>query len=457
MGYSNYDPYAATDRFNVGAYGNSGSQDEASLRNASNQANAAKPGGAPHEAFGNLGDAWASTLSGYMSGRSRAVAPVNPSAPPAGRLQEPTPGGQGALGADTVGGMLNGLPSSKATHTSPAGAWTNPVQKPADPNDLNGMAAYYRGFANDPVNGDPSFANITAADVGNYRMLAIDGKINMSIGDWVKSGKPGGQWTPAAPTNTWTPDQSMPPGRNDRAGNPISQNPNVAGPQYDRNGNPINQTNANTTTNVTASNGSPQGSGVGDIEAALNRLFGPQFARQQQDLRQQMFAGAALTGDINAGTFAPDVYGNAASRLSAQQGAQIGDYLNGDWQAELERAIKNKSIDTQAASSKYSADQGVNAAKYGADAAQAGANASAGASKYNADLDFQLGLQRLGLDNVLSQRNYDLGVLGLNSDVYKSDQNSMFNWANLLWNMSPEARLGNSFNFGNLPGKVGIP
>ena len=88
----------------------------------------------------------------------------------------------------------------------------------------------------------------------------------------------------------------------------------------------------------------------------------------------------------------------------------------------------------------YSADRQVDAAKLQAAAAGAAANASASAARYNADLDFKLGQQQLGQNNVFNQRQYDLGVLGINRDIYNTNIDDRYKWAYLQWLQSPEAR-----------------
>lgn len=165
------------------------------------------------------------------------------------------PGGAGALGAGTSGEaiaqqLFPGAPPALVAQPQPGAigppdgskklqpglpggeAWVNPVPKPSDPNDLEGMAAYYRGFAQDPLKGDPSYANITGADVGNQRMLALTGKFAEmghpewnDIGAWVRAGKPGGQWTPAGNTTPGAGNE-QPGGTGGTGGAPPAASPN---------------------------------------------------------------------------------------------------------------------------------------------------------------------------------------------------------------------------------------
>lgn len=302
-----------------------------------------------------------------------------------------------------------GLPSGES--------WVNPVTKPADPNDLEGMAEYYRGFAGDPINGHPSFANITAADVGNYRMLAIDGKTNLSIGDWIKAGKPGGQWTPAPPQNQWTPDQSVPPGATDRAGNQIQTGAGGAGSgagsgtgsvQYDRNGNPINGTGTG------AGAGNPTNGSGGDLQSLMDyykQLMGPMHQQEQEDYLRQLATVGGNSGAINSGAYY-DAQSRGLSDLINNENAGIyGNLFTGSESAK-DRAL-------QKALAEITGSFGVQEAQLHASAAESAAAQSAGASKYNADLGYRQFEQELPYKDKWQGYNYQLGQDQLSAQQYQ--------------------------------------
>lgn len=200
-----------------------------------------------------------------------------------------------------------------------------------------------------------------------------------------------------------------------------------------------------------------------DIASDLQKMYGQRFDTERQDLDRYMRHNAALTGAIDNGGFG-STYGREMGRLIGQQGAELGDkafqaresamdrllqanqFKNSfeldKWAKANEQALQKYGIDRNELVARYSADQGLKGAKYGADAASSAANASAAASRYNADLDYQLGTQRLSYDDIFNKRAYDLGVFGINRDVYGMDQNDRYKWAQLQWLMSPEARMG---------------
>lgn len=95
----------------------------------------------------------------------------------------------------------------------------------------------------------------------------------------------------------------------------------------------------------------------------------------------------------------------------------------------------------------YSADKGVEAAALQVAASQAASAAASGARAIEAEMEYKLGLMRLGQENTFNQRQYDLGVLGINRDIYQTDIDNQYKMMMLQWYMSPEARMGGSTPF----------
>jgi hypothetical protein len=207
----------------------------------------------------------------------------------------------------------------------------------------------------------------------------------------------------------------------------------------------------------------------------------PQFNWEQRELNRRLNAQAGFTGDSNAGGFG-NVRGNANSQLVADEGKRVTDYMQQADQAERDRQLKIREMDLVAETQRYginknddlqrwlndphndtlqrygidkndllqryqaqlqlqgvqySADAQVNAAALHA----AAAGAAAAVESQRAEQDYQLGLKRLSYDDIFNQRGYDLGVLGINRDIYTSDQNDRYRNTYLKWLMSPDARI----------------
>jgi hypothetical protein len=143
-------------------------------------------------------------------------------------------------------------------------------------------------------------------------------------------------------------------------------------------------------------------------------------------------AQAALKGLGNTGAFG-DAYGRFMNDAATGFNTQLSEAVNGAYENEQTRR-------NQAAMSRYQSDSSLTGTKYGADAnasaAQAGAAASSAASQYNSQLDYNLGLQQLGLD-------------ASNADWGRQQ------WLmNLMASLGPEQMLQQMFGSGNqyLPG-----
>lgn len=420
-------------------------------------------------------------------------------------------------------------PSDPRTHPSaPPVVYTdaNPPPRPSEQDMANPetAAAYYRLFGtNQGLTGyNPAFANITGDDVNAQRNFAVSGGFAamghseyQDFGTWYLAGKP----TPPA-ANAGPPTVSPQPGEP------------VWGPQVDYWGNPIgpavpppaggNQPPLPTEPPVIAAPPGPGGISIppgpfdpngphpggtpppngpkpGDPggatgaappdiqslidmfqrEAGANNgpniesMLNPMFARQRQQVSDQMRAQAALTpGRIESGGFGQNE-GQAISDLSGKQSATMADALqqqhlaqmqqntqlmtlatnagmqkyvtdinadltrfqvntNADLQRWLDTAdntLKKYGIDTgdvlaryqaelQLKGQMYSADRGVDAASLQAAAAHAAAAASSAASQANAQLQYQLGMQGLNVDREKNIGQFILGLLGMgNMDI----------------------------------------
>lgn len=250
--------------------------------------------------------------------------------------------------------------------------------------------------------------------------------------------------------------------------------------------------------------------------AHLQEILNPGFQWEQDQLTR---AARASTASPNGG-YADDSGGaganllNAQQGLAANQGTRLSEYAATADQKALDRALQYYMTNTQAGSSRYEvdatkaiaamnadiqklgimtnadiehgkldlskygidqndvlerykADLALSGQKYNADAQvdaarlQKAASVSiaysnAQAQKYAADLQHQIDLGQLGQNDVNSKRNYDLGVLGINSNVYGIDQNNLYKYYDLLMRMSTAGQLGSGLPF-NLPGAVPNP
>lgn len=131
------------------------------------------------------------------------------------------------------------------------------------------------------------------------------------------------------------------------------------------------------------------------------------------------------------------------------------------WLQENRAQLEREGFDVQKWIAEMQGKYGLEGARIQADAAGAAAAASSSAAKYNADLDYQLGMSRLGYDfwnskqgytydDIFNKRNYDLGVLGINRDIYGMDQAQWRYLIDSMYRQSPDARL----SMVNLPGMM---
>jgi hypothetical protein len=201
-------------------------------------------------------------------------------------------------------------------------------------------------------------------------------------------------------------------------------------------------TGTSTTTATSSGSSTPGNANSPDMEKYMQALFG----RQSSELQRRLDAKGANAGVLQSGGHL-QASADAQANLQAQQGGQLGDYLFQDAQSLREQELKKWLGNLQSQDSRYGADRGLDAAIQNATASQMGAMASANASKYNADLDYRLGTERLRYDDVFNQRGYDLGIFGINRDVYQTDQNNMRQYLQMLYGMSPSGQM-NGLPFG---------
>lgn len=205
----------------------------------------------------------------------------------------------------------------------------------------------------------------------------------------------------------------------------------------------------------------------------MESMLDPMFARQREKMIQSLQAQAALTpGRLQSGGFGQNE-AQAVSDLTGQQtatlaGAQTQEHLaqmsqntqlmslattagmqkyvadinaditkygintNADlqkWLNNADNVLKKYGIDTndvlqryqadlQLTGTKYSADASISAASLHAAAAAAASNAASAASQANAKLQYDLGIQGLGVDREKNIGNFILGLLGIgNVDI----------------------------------------
>lgn len=134
--------------------------------------------------------------------------------------------------------------------------------------------------------------------------------------------------------------------------------------------------------------------------------------------------------------------------------------------AEQENTLKRYGIDKGDVLERYKADLQLKGIVYSSDAqvsasglnaaAAGAAGAAAGAARAaEAEMEYKLGMARLGQENTFNQRQYDLGVYGINRDIYQTDIDNQYKMMMLQWYMSPEARMGGGAP--NLPGMTPYP
>lgn len=129
------------------------------------------------------------------------------------------------------------------------------------------------------------------------------------------------------------------------------------------------------------------------------------------------------------------------------------------WVQNNKAQLEREGYDLQKVLAQMQAEAGISAASINASAAHAGAGAAADAARYNADLDYKLGREQVDYnywnsdaarqsEDQFNQRGYDLGVLGINRDIYGMDQTQLRYLMGLMNSQSPDARLSQP----NLPG-----
>lgn len=154
---------------------------------------------------------------------------------------------------------------------------------------------------------------------------------------------------------------------------------------------------SSTTTAGGGVEGDPEGAYLRKLETAMKER--QKYVMGEADRAFQ--AQAALKGLGNTGAYG-DAYGDFMANMGSQFNEQLAKPV---WEAyEQEQTRRNN-----AAMSRYQSDKSWDASRYGADrglegaiasanAAHAAAGAAAAAQQYNAQLDYNLGLQQLGLE-----------------------------------------------------------
>jgi hypothetical protein len=246
---------------------------------------------------------------------------------------------------------------------------------------------------------------------------------------------------------------------------------------------------------------SPDSTDPNTIFANLQKTLAPGFQYEQDQLTRAARASTAANGgyaDDSGGAGANLL--NAQQGLAANQGTRLSDYAATAEQKSLDRALQYYMTNTTAGTSRYEIDtnkaiadmnadvqklgirtnadieQGkLDLSRYGIDkndlldrykselslkgemysadkqydaaamqkaASSAIAAANERTQKYVADLQRLTDVGQLGQNDVNSKRNYDLGVLGINSNVYGIDQNNLLKYYQMLMQFSTPGQLG---------------
>ena len=241
-------------------------------------------------------------------------------------------------------------------------------------------------------------------------------------------------------------------------------------------------------------------------QSDVGEWLDPVFQDTMDKMTRQLRHEGSISGATNSGGFIPGI-AEKLSPVANQFAAMKGDIGFKDQQAKADRLLdkykfdneqqltawieKNQQelqrygIDQNVLLGRYSADQGLAGASAGASASMYGADAAANASRNNAWLDYMqgmsgiganygLGQDRLGYDyynsnqnyglgqqqlgynywnsdqgrqyeNTYNQRGYDLGMTGINRDVYGMDQAQQRYLMELMWKMSPGGQMGGGY------------
>lgn len=302
---------------------------------------------------------------------------------------------------------------------------------------------------------------------------------------------PGGEPTKAVPSMPFTGGEPAGP----VPSMPFTAPPSEGPPPMSEGGDPM----------VTPPPASPSGPGIGDNMRSLSDRFRPQFEQEQEDLLRAMMHTGGVTGMSDSGGFGSTV-GKEMNRLIGRQSADMGKYIfeggeneanrslqkyiadqdtrtklkvletesgmqkymadlnatltregiktNADLErelAKLDAETKKYGIDANDILERYKADLAFKGIKYSADAgvsaagmqaAAAGAAQAAAGAARQAEMEFQR--ERLKYEDVFNQRQYDLGLLNINRDIYGMDLDNQYKLMMLQWYMSPEARIGGS-------------
>lgn len=340
---------------------------------------------------------------------------------------------------------------------------------------------------------DPRLAGITGEQVSQFRVWSQQTGSPVRIEEWfLNLGKPVYAAPPGGPgysenrpggggggaVGGLNPNLPLPPGFGDPtpAGEPTVPEPGEGGDDPTQTGMPPgvgpgplygdgDGTVSHTNPDDPLAN--PPDKSIADY---LRELLGPSFEWEQQQLAKYARAEAALTGQIDSGGFGANL-GSAQAQLAGEQGSRMSDYLvmaseaekarTQEWaiaklqddfnrqalktNSDLERAaqeLQKYGIDKNDLLERYKADLALRGIQYSADAQIQAASLQAAAQGALAGAQLALGREKLGFEDKWQDQQYGLGILGINRDIYQSDQRDRLAWATLAWYMSPEYRQG---------------
>lgn len=242
------------------------------------------------------------------------------------------------------------------------------------------------------------------------------------------------------------------------------------------------------------SGGSPESTALDSFKQAL----ATQKSQGQAELARQVKASMAFDGSINAPGAVASSLGTTLSQYGADFDKQSTAAMLAEDQSAKDRALQEALAKYQQQTQlgvagmdlegkKYGADSSLTGQKYGVDAnvgmstsrnatdlqiaqiqaqaqaqaaaSQAGAamaasGASAAAQKYAADMAYKESMDRNTTTQQGNQLQYNLGVLGINRDIYGIDSNSQNSMYNLLYQMGPEQLARYVFGVQNPNGPV---
>lgn len=331
-------------------------------------------------------------------------------------------------------------PQQDPMHFSPSGVpWgpDNMPPKPPNTEDQNVAAQWYaqHNFL------DPTLANVTGQDVGNYRTSGYQGDFL----SWWKAGKPVPAQAPAAPTqppySPWVDPGFQQPTEPPRPGAPGTGPPPAGAPGsgFDERGNPLPPVSPSPPPAPPPASGVPPHVAVGgppptpDPNAAppggappdeiqrlidtfnqgknvkepgVEDLLNPMFKRQRQNTINDLRSAASSTpGRLQSGGYGANE-ADAVSNISGQQSAALAGAKSQEYLARIEQETKYRELATQAGMQKYVTD-------INADLTRLGIKTNADLQKWLSSEDNALKKYGIDSNDVLQRYLADMQLKGV--------------------------------------------